>query len=243
MKRPIDQAMLLAAGLGTRLRPLTLTTPKPLLPIDGCTLIDHQLHYLAAAGIERVAINLHHLGEQIRRHVGDGRRYGLTVQYSEEPEILGTGGGVKRAAPFFEGRPFIVLNADALIDADLRTLMEAHQESCEAATLVLKTLGNGDAYTPVSVDPLGCIANLGSGSHFFTGLSVIGPQVVAALPVADAVSCLIRDGIVPLMRAGVRVRAFLHEGYFNDLGTPERYQQARADVASGKFCICTSPTR
>ena len=97
MTTAIDQAMLLAAGLGTRLRPLTLTTPKPLLPLDGCTLIDHQLRYLASAGIGRVAINLHHLGEKIRAHAGDGSRYGLSIHYSEEPEILGTGGGVKRA--------------------------------------------------------------------------------------------------------------------------------------------------
>lgn len=241
MSKRIDQAMVLAAGFGTRLRPLTLTTPKPLLPLDGCTLIDHQLRYLAAAGIERVVINLHHLGEKIRAHVGDGSRYGVTVHFSGEPEILGTGGGVKRAAPFFEGRPFLVLNADALIDADLTALIEAHQRSGEAATLVLKPLEDGDAYTPVAADAAGYVTAFGSGPYFFTGLSVVGYEVVASLP--SAFSCLIHDGIVPLMQSGVRVRAQLHEGYFNDLGTPERYEQARRDVASGTLRLFTAPDR
>jgi len=134
MAMQIESAMLLAAGLGTRLKPLTLTTPKPLLPLDGGLLIDHQLRYLAASGIKKVAINLHHLGQMIRDHVGDGSRYKLEIVYSMEPEILGTGGGVKGAARFFGRTPFVSMNADALLAADLSAIATRHLESGADAT-------------------------------------------------------------------------------------------------------------
>ncbi|MFH0799471.1 MAG: nucleotidyltransferase family protein [Pseudomonadota bacterium] len=233
----ITRAILLSAGLGTRLRPLTLTTPKPLLPLDGALLIDHQLRYLAKAGFCEVAINLHHLGEKIREHVEDGARFGVKVRYSEEPEILGTGGGIKKAAASFGSDHFVVLNADALMDADIRQVAKRHFDAKAAATMVVKELSGTDSYNPVSVDQGGMIDGFGKGRHFYTGLQILGPEMLAALPPAGEEACLVNDGYKKLMKDGQRIAAFVYRGYFNDLGTPERYEQAKRDAASGTFRV------
>ena len=113
------RAMILAAGFGTRLRPLTNTIPKALLPIAGRPLIEYGLLFLKAHGIEEVVINLHHLGEKIRATLGDGSIYGLRISYSPEEPILESGGGIKNAQSFLDGEAFVVLNCDTIIDLDL----------------------------------------------------------------------------------------------------------------------------
>ncbi len=239
MNSEIDGAMLLAAGLGTRLRPLTLSTPKPLLPLDGCLLIDHQLRYLARSGIKRVAINLHHLGDMIREYAGDGSKYGVEIFYSEEPRLLDTGGGIRKAAPFFEGRPFLALNSDALIDVDLDELISRHQNSGTAATMVLKPLEDRYSYTPVAVDDSGNVTGFGSGQYFYTGLQVVSPHIVDLLPPAGESSSLIKDGYLKLLGGGGKVAAYIYHGYFNDLGTFDRYEEAKGDIARGMFKLFT----
>jgi UTP-glucose-1-phosphate uridylyltransferase len=112
--------MVLAAGLGTRLAPITHTTPKPLVPVAGRPLLEHLLEFLRAGGIEEVVINLHHLGAKIQAHVGDGARFGLHVVYSAEDPILDTGGGIKKAEPLLAGEPFVVANGDSLLEVRLR---------------------------------------------------------------------------------------------------------------------------
>ena len=132
------KAMILAAGLGNRLRPLTNTIPKPLLPIAGTPLIVWNLLLLKRHGFRDVVINLHHLGPMIEQAVGDGSRYGLRIIYSREPAILGTGGGLKRAEPHFSGESVLVLNGDTLVELDLGALCAFHQQRDAVATLVLR---------------------------------------------------------------------------------------------------------
>jgi len=114
--------MLLAAGRGARLRPLTDTVPKPLLDVRGRPLLEHQLRWLAAAGITDVVINLHHLGEQIAGFCGTGTQFGLTVRYSRERELLETGGGIRQALPLLGEAPFLILNGDIFTTFDFSTL-------------------------------------------------------------------------------------------------------------------------
>ena len=128
------KAMILAAGRGERMRPLTLTTPKPLLRVGDTTLIDHALIEVRKAGITDVVINVHHLGDQIIRHCGDGTAYDLQIQYSIEDELLDTGGGIYRALPLLGLNPFLLLSADIWTDFPLHFLT---QQSVEAAHLVL----------------------------------------------------------------------------------------------------------
>lgn len=119
-------AMILAAGKGTRLHPLTETMPKPMVPVVGRPVLEHTVCWLRDHGVRRIAINLHHLPESVRNHFGDGGRLGVDIRYSEEPELLGTAGGVKKIEAFFED-PFLVIYGDVLTDLDLTALVAVHR--------------------------------------------------------------------------------------------------------------------
>ena len=231
----INKAILLAAGFGTRLRPLTLTIPKPLLPLNGELLVDHQLRYLKKYGITDVAINLHHLGDMIKDHAGDGSKYGLNVHYSNEPTILGTGGGIKKASTFFEGEPLIALNADALIDVDLQAFAEHHKNNNYPATMVIKKLAADDDHTSIDVNDDGEILSFANGDYHYTGLQIVGPELLNEFPPAGIEACLIRDGYKKLIENGKRVGTYLYNGYWNDLGIPESYEQVKQDIQDGVF--------
>lgn len=237
MTEKIDQAILLAAGFGTRLRPLTLTTPKPLLPLNGTLLIEHQLRYLAKYGFKKIAINLHHLGEKIGSHVGDGSKFGVHVKYSNEAEILGTGGGAKKAAELLEKKPILLLNCDALIDVELDKFIQAHLQKKPSATMVLKKLSQEDNFNPVDIDQDGYIKGFGNGKYFFTGLQILEQELINLLPPAGKASCLIKDGYNKLLSSDKKISSFIHYGYFNDLGTPERYSKAKKDIEDGKIKV------
>lgn len=135
MANTLKTAMILAAGRGSRLAPLTDDIPKPLLNIHGQPLISHQLSWLKHAGIENVVINLFHLGGDIKRELGDGKRFGLNIQYSEEPELLETGGGIAYARELLGDAPFLLLNGDIWTDFDFASL-PASLPSSIAAHLV-----------------------------------------------------------------------------------------------------------
>lgn len=229
----LKSAILLAAGLGTRLRPLTLTTPKPLIPLNGSTLIDHQIKYLANAGFKTIAINLHHLSEKIKEHCGTGKKYGVEIVYSEEKEILGTGGGIKKAASLLGADKALVLNCDALMAVDISKLCEAFDEKY-AATMVLMKLPSEGKFNPVKVEG-GLVTSFGGGDRLFTGMHIVGKKLLDALPPAGEASCVIKDGYEKLISRGDKIAAFDYDGYWNDLGTFERYDAAKRDVESGRI--------
>lgn len=226
MDKRITKAMLLAAGLGTRLRPLTEHVPKPMLPLRGRPLIDYALEHLARTGVTEVVINLHHLAEQIESHVADGARYGLHVHYSFEPDILGTGGGIKKCEAFFRDGPFLIMNADTLIDLDLTTLMAHHFSQAGKGTLVVRPLQVDDTYNPLTVSVDGWLTRFGEGDLFYAGVQVATQTLLDVLP-SDGPSCLIRDGIEPLLAQGTKFATFPHAGQWNDVGTPKRYTLAQ----------------
>lgn len=212
--------MILAAGLGTRLRPVTFKTPKPLLPIAGRPLIDHNLEMLKRAGIKEVVINLHHLGGQIKRHVGNGGRYGLKVRYTREPKILGTGGGIKNAERYLKGSPFIVMNGDVLVDIDLKKVIARHfKEGC-AATMVVRKMGRGEDYSKLHIAADGTLRGFGRGRHMFTGIQILEPSIFKLL---KKPSCLIESGYKKMLARKQPINSYLHKGYWNDIGTFERY--------------------
>src|SRR5262249_49556351 len=148
----IRRAMVLAAGFGTRLRPLTLTVPKALVPVADKPFVEHLLALLHAGGIREVVINLHHLGDVIERHLGDGSRFGLAIRYSPDPTILDPGGGIKRAEMLRAGEPFVVANADSLLQVSLREVWEFHRAHGGIATLALRADPDAARYGLVEVD-------------------------------------------------------------------------------------------
>lgn len=223
----VEKAILLAAGFGVRLRPITNETPKALLPLGDSLLIDRQLEFLRAGRIREVAINLHHLGGKIKEHAGDGSRYGLKIKYSEEPQILGTGGGVKKAAALLGSAPFVVLNCDALIEVNIEDVILRHLESGADSTMVVKRISKDDDYEPVNVSDAGLVDAFGRGNYFYAGLNIAGPKLLDLLPPAGTSACLVKDGWEKLIENGGRILAFETEGYVSDIGTPERYAKAR----------------
>ena len=133
------RAMVLAAGLGTRLRPLTDAVPKPMLPVRGKPLLEHHVEALAAAGVREIVINLHHFPGVIVDHFGDGRRWAVRITYSHEPELLGTAGAVKRVAHLFP-EPFFVLYGDNYLRCALVALAGLHERAGAVASLALVLL-------------------------------------------------------------------------------------------------------
>ncbi|MDO8527646.1 MAG: nucleotidyltransferase family protein [Deltaproteobacteria bacterium] len=224
----LKKAMLFAAGLGERMRPLTLNNPKPLLPLGPRPIIDYSLFYLKNFGIEEVVINLFYLGEKIEQHCGDGKNYGLKISYSKETELLGTGGGLKKAEAFFKNEEtFVTMNSDTLINCDLSQVMELHAEQKSPATLVVAPWQEGYTRLQVANNRL---LDVKQGEHLFTGLMILSPKIFEPLP--EKKSNLILDGVVPLMQTVKSITAFAHEGYWRDIGTLESYQRAQEEWAA-----------
>lgn len=232
--------MVLAAGLGTRLRPLTDRLPKPLLPIAGRPMIDYTLAWVAAAGIQEVMINLHHLGDRIREVVGH-ERFGLKISYSDEAAILGTGGGLKRVERFLADSPFLVINADVLTAVDPRAVIRAHLAQQPLATLVVRRDPEVAAYGALGIDHQGRICRfLGHGPQgsapiedvMFTGIHVVDPRVLGELPPAGVFSP-ITDAYIALVERGAPLMGYLTDSPWLDIGTPERYRQAEQWVSAG----------
>ncbi len=229
------KAMILAAGLGTRLRPLTEKTPKALIPVGGRPLIHYSLLLLKKYGFRDVLINLHYLGDQIEKALGDGRAWGLDIRYSWEPELLGTGGGIKKAESFFRGESLLVLNSDILIDVDLNQVMDFHEKRQAAATMVLRPLEAASRDTPLFVGADERIVSIQQTPATFakkrgyTGVQILTPRLTDYLP-AHQESCIIQQAYRPALADGLPIFGFEYTGYWNDLGTLVSLQQAELDL-------------
>ena len=151
------KAMVLAAGQGTRLHPITDSRPKALVPLAGRPMIEYALLLLRHYGIGEIIINLHHFGEQIEDRLGDGQQLGLNIMYSKETELLDTGGGLLKAKAFLQDGSFIVINTDALIDLNLAEVIAFHKSKNAAATLVLRPDENAEQYGSMDIDEHGRI--------------------------------------------------------------------------------------
>ena len=236
------KAMILAAGLGTRLRPLTDTIPKPLLPIDGTPLIVWNLLLLRRHGFKDVVINLHYLGSMIEQVLGDGSKFGLRITYSHEPTILGTGGGLKQAEPHFSGEPILVLNADTLVELDLGELRAFHRTRQAAATLVLRKdpdavrWGAVDVATDdriIRITGKGLQSSVSTEPHMFAGIHILEPRLLQHVPAGEVSSII--DAYVTAIEQGETVLGYEFQGYWSDVGTPERYSQAEHDARTGRI--------
>jgi NDP-sugar pyrophosphorylase family protein len=234
------KAMILAAGLGTRLRPLTNTVPKPLLPVGGTPLIVWNLLLLKRHGFHDVVINLHHLAPLIEQALGNGSKFGLRIVYSHEPMLLGTGGGIKQAEPYFSGEPVLVLNGDTLVELDLEALSTFHRERKAAATLVLREDPDAVRWGLIEVgadDRIVRITGRGSPAstpvtpRMFAGIHILNPRLLRN--VRPGVESSIIDPYVSALERGEPVLGYDLKGYWSDIGTAERYTQAEQDVQAG----------
>ncbi|MCW8274852.1 nucleotidyltransferase family protein [Pseudomonas sp. PCH199] len=210
------KAMILAAGKGERMRPLTLTTPKPLVRAGGVPLIEYHLRALAAAGFTEIVINHAWLGQQIEDYLGDGSRYGVSIQYSPEGEPLETGGGIFRALPLLGDEAFVVVNGDIWTDYDFSVL---HQPIVGLAHLVLV---NNPVHHPAGdfqlIDGEVRDGQPGAATLTYSGIAVLHPQLFESC-------CAGAFKLAPLLRAAMangQVSGERLNGLWVDVGTHER---------------------
>jgi len=243
-------AMVLAAGLGTRLRPLTARIAKPALPLLGTTLLEGNLRLLARAGVDEVVVNAHHLPATVAAAArAAAERLGMRIHLSLEQEILGTGGALVAARPLLDrGAPFLLVNGDVLADLDPGAALAAHRASGADTTMVLRPMPAGGGYGAVEVDERGRVARIaGAGrelapgerttSWLFTGVHVLSPAIFEVLP-RDGAPCVNRQGHAAIIARGGHVHAHLEPGgRWSDVGTPERYVEANLDLLEGRYAL------
>lgn len=214
------KAMILAAGLGNRMRPLTLTTPKPLLAVGGKPLIVWHIDALKAVGITELVINTAWLGHKLHEVLGDGAAYGVNIQWSDEQEPLETAGGIQQALPLLGNEPFLLVNGDIWLRYDFKRLINKDLGQ-QLAHLVLVNNPpqhpKGDfAFCKDQSNSL--VLPEGEEKYTFAGVSVLSPQLFADLPAGKA-------PLAPLIRQAIAqglVSAEHHAGAWVDVGTPER---------------------
>lgn len=227
------KAILLAAGRGERMRPLTDVTPKPLLDAGGRSLIEWQIRRLAAAGITDIAVNVSHLGGQIVAALGDGHALGVRIRYSDEPTALETAGGIALALPLLGDHCFVATNADIYCDFDYSRLVVAARAMATepvARRVAHLVLVPNPEHHPKGDFVLGSSGRLigGDGERLtFSGIGVYRPEFFASILPGE------RCALGPLLHAAVArgtVTAERHGGLWMDIGTPERLDQLRALV-------------
>lgn len=239
----MTRALILAAGLGTRLGPLSDERPKPLLPVCDIPLIRYAVALLRGHGVDEIAVNLHHHGELIRRELGDG------FHYSEEPTILGTGGGIAQAADWLTrgGRDsFFVVNGKIVIDVDLGAVLRRHHDAGAVATMVLRETPDAHQWGAIEVDErdrvTGIIGQGRPGAHacMFTGVHVLSPRLVARLPPVGE-SDSIRQAYLPALADGEPIVGVRHDGYWHEHSTPERYLEGNWRLLAGDVTLAHPP--
>jgi NDP-sugar pyrophosphorylase family protein len=247
------KAMILAAGLGTRLRPLTDDRPKALVEIDGRTLLDITLSRLRSFGVCEAIINVHHFADMIAEHLKANNNFGMNIEISREDALLDTGGGLKKAAYFFlQGsadatghpeKPFIVHNVDVLSTIDLRSMVQFHSDHEALATLAVqdrktsrhllfddrlqlcgRRIGNDQPELVGGLQP--------ACAQAFSGIHVVSPRLLAMLSEEGAFSII--SSYLRLAADGEKILAFrADEYYWRDLGKPENVAQAAQDLKQG----------
>lgn len=231
----VSRALVLTAGCGTRLRPLTALRAKPAVPVAGQPLIQRILVWLASQGLVDVVLNLHHRPETITGVVGDGAHLGVRVRYSWEQPLLGTAGGPRHALPLLDADRFWLINGDTLTDVDLQTIARQHARSGALVTMALVPNPRPDKYGGVRVAGGWVTGFTPPGTseptyHFF-GVQLVEASVFADL--ADGVPAESVSGVYPALLAG-RARsigAFVCNAPFRDIGTPADYLRTSLELA------------
>lgn len=235
------KALILCAGEGIRLRPLTLTRPKPMLPLAGRPLLEHLVAYLRHHGICDIAINLHYLPQVITAHFGDGTRFGVRITYSHEERLLGSAGAARRLEPYFSHQPFLVLYGDVLTDTPLEPLLAHHAAMRAALTMALYRVPDPWRAGIVELDGAGRVVRFvekpAPGEVFSdlanAGIYVVSPEVLDLVPPATPYD-FGHDLIPRLLAAGMPVYGLVASGYVLDIGDPQRYAQAEQDLLAGR---------
>lgn len=237
------KAMVLAAGRGTRLRPLTDRIPKPMIPIGGRPLLEHVVRLLSHHGFDDLVINLSHLPDVIRDHFGDGSTFDVSIHYSFERDLLGTAGALRPVADHFRGDDFLVYYADNLTNVDLAALWKDHQTSGAVATIGLLWMPESAGRGIVGIDGQDRIdrwLEKPEPHQVFDdylingGIYALQPQILDAIPSTEATDFAL-DVIPKLLADGEHLCGHRLQGQLLSTDTPERYEATQRAVESGLF--------
>lgn len=240
-----NKAMVLAAGLGTRLRPLTDLISKPMAPIVNRPVMEHIVRLLVKHNFTDIVCNLHWYPDVIRNYFCDGSKWGINIVYSYEKELLGTAGGVKNVEDFFEDRTFLVISGDSLTDIDLTDAVKFHKEKGGVATLILTEVEDTSQYGVVLVDedmkikgfqekPLGGEAKSNLAN---SGIYIFEPEIFNYLPPRGQFCDFGKDLFPDLFDKNVLYYGYRHSQYWNDVGGLDQYQQGNFDALEGKVKV------
>ena len=235
------RVMIMAAGKGTRLRPLTDLVPKPMAPIVNRPALHHILRLLRCHGFREVVVNLHHMPETITAHFGSGTSLGMDITYSYEPELLGTAGGVKNNADFLGGETFLVMSGDALTDIDLTGLVAAHRRRGSIATLAVKEVADPSLYGVVVADDDDRVVGFQEKPTREEALSrlcncgiyVFEPEILSHIP-AGQFDDFGRRLFPDLLRQRIPFHAETVTGYWSDVGNLGEYIRGNSDALTGR---------
>lgn len=216
------------------------------MPVGNVPLVGYALKLLAYHGITDVIVNLHHLPKPIRDYLGSGKRYGVNITYSHEPELLGTGGGLKKMHEVLSEDTFVVVNSDTISDVDLTGALDAHRRSGALATMVLREDPQQDEFGQIEVDSQHRIWRiLGHGTvpsgislhpYMFAGVHILDPRFLEYIP-PDVNTCINRYAYLKALNNDETLNSFLATGYWADAGTPERYYQANVDALDRRMIL------
>lgn len=231
------KAMILAAGFGTRLRPLSERRPKPLMPVANRPVILRNMEYLRRHGVKEVVVNAHHHADQVIDFVRSHPLPGVTVEVRVESEILGTGGGIANTADFWSDEPFFVLNGDVLTDIDLTEALDHHRRSGRLATLLLHDC---PPYNKIQLGESGLVAEIprdyGKDGWAFTGIHILEPEILSHIPkgtFSDIVDCY-----RALIVSGKPIGSFLARGHrWRDIGSIAEYRLANRELSPTPFLV------
>lgn len=231
------KVMIMAAGIGTRLRPLTDLMPKPMAPIVNRPALYHILRLLRRHGFTQVVINLHHLPEAITEYFGDGSSLGMEITYSFEPELLGTAGGVKKNEAFFGGKTFLVISGDALTDIDLTGLVAAHRRNGSIATMAVKEVADPTQYGVVVADEEGRVVAFQEKPSLKEarsrlcncGIYVFEPEILSHIR-KEQFDDFGRRVFPDMLRQGVPFHVYEVSSYWSDVGNLKEYVRGNSDA-------------
>jgi NDP-sugar pyrophosphorylase family protein len=242
------KAMILAAGFGTRLFPLTIDRTKPAIPFLGKPLVGYVAEYLAGFGIKDIVVNLHHQPDSVINALGDGTKFGVNIEYTrEEPKILGTAGALDNARELLEDDTFLIINGKVITDIDLAAALEAHKASGALATMVLKPNTKNEKFTIVeTIDSFvtgfcGYPTSESENPLMFTGIHILEPRVLDYIP-RGVYSDIVPTFYEPALKRGEKIAAYVTDANWVELSTIQRYldislaMMKDSDVHVGRNC-------
>lgn len=226
-KTDLDSVVILAGGEGTRLRPITYEIPKPLIPIHGRPILEHQLNMLKKYDLRKIILSVGYMNGKVKEYFGDGSRFGVNIKYIEEEKPLGTAGCLRRATEFINGT-FLLLNVDTLMNPDIPAVYEFHKSQKKLATILLVTVKNPEIYGVVRMKGID-IMDFAGKPHKMTdsqlanaGLAIIEKDVISMIPKRRYST----DELFKKLSAEKQLAGYVYDGRIFDVGTNPGYEKA-----------------